>query len=60
MPTVGWRDHLRAAAIVLAISALGFGVRFLMVHVPPGFDTYGTCHNVDFRNGDQFFCDLSY
>jgi hypothetical protein len=51
-------NDLAALAVVLVIGALGFGVRFLMVHVPPGFDrSPGMCQlHTDFWNGDRFLC----
>ena len=57
MPIQGRRDHLRVVALFLAVSAFGLGVRFALVHVPPGFEAPGMCeHVVDFWNGDQFPC----
>lgn len=44
-------------ALFLAVSAFGFAVRFVLVHVPAGFEAPGMCeHVVDFWNGDQFPC----
>ena len=57
MPTRDRRQTLRVMAVFLAVSAFGFAVRFVLVHVPPGFDAPGMCeHVVDFWNGDQFPC----
>ncbi len=57
MRTVWRRTNLGAVAVALAISAFGFGVRFLLVHVPSGIDVPPMCElSSDFWRGDEVLC----